>query len=200
MEKIISNTLKNLERNGFKAEYFETKDEVIEKIIKEISSDETVAIGGSMTILDLGFYDKLKEKGNEVLWHWKSTSKDTLKKAMFTDVYLASTNALTEDGKLVSMDGVGNRVTSMIFGHERVYIIAGKNKICKNYEEASERIKNIAAPKNAKRLDVNTPCVHTGRCNDCDSPDRICNAEVILHKNPDNTQIIVYIINEDLGY
>ncbi len=203
MDKRVLDTLESLKRNGFKGEFFETKDEAIEKIITEISEDDSISIGGSMTILDLGLYEKLKEKGNEVYWHWKVPSeegKQELKKAMETDIYLTSTNALTIDGKLVNMDGTGNRVASMIYGHERVYIIAGKNKICKDYEEASIRIKNIAAPKNAKRLNKNTPCVHTGKCNDCDSPDRICKAEVILHKNPDNTQIIVYIINEDLGY
>lgn len=203
MDKRVLDTLENLKKNGFKGEFFETRDEAIEKIISEILEDDSISIGGSMTILDLGLYEKLKEKGNEVYWHWKASAeegKQVLKKAIETDIYLTSTNALTIDGKLVNMDGTGNRVASMIYGHERVYIIAGKNKICKDYEEASNRIKNIAAPKNAKRLNKNTPCVHTGKCNDCDSPDRICKAEVILHKNPDNTQIIVYIINEDLGY
>ncbi len=203
MGKRLLKTLESLKKNGFKGEYFETKDEAIKKLMEEISRDETVAIGGSMTILDLDLYKKLKEEGNEVFWHWKvpaEEGKKELKNAIGTDVYLSSTNALTMDGKLVNMDGTGNRVASMFYGHERVYIIAGKNKVCKDYEEASNRIKNIAAPKNAKRLKKNTPCVHTGKCNDCDSPDRICKAEVILHKNPDNTQIFVYIINEDLGY
>lgn len=202
MDKKILDTLESLKMNGFEGEYFETRDEAIEKLVDEISQDKSVAIGGSVTIQDLGLYEILKEKGNEVFWHWKpaESGKQELKMARRADVYLSSTNALTMDGKLVNIDGTGNRVSSMFYGHERVYIIAGKNKICKDYEDASNRIKNIAAPKNAKRLNKNTPCVHTGKCNDCDSPDRICKAEVILHKNPDNTDIIVYIINDDLGY
>lgn len=202
MEKRFLDTLESLRKNGFKGEYFETRDEAIEKLIDDISKDESVAIGGSVTIQDLDLYEKLKDEGNEVFWHWKpiESGAQELKKARNADIYLTSTNALTMDGKLINMDGTGNRVSSMFYGHERVYIIAGRNKICKDYNAASNRIKNIAAPKNAKRLNKNTPCVHTGKCNDCDSPDRICKAEVILHKNPDNTEIIVYIINEDLGY
>jgi hypothetical protein len=121
-------------------------------------------------------------------------------KAITTDVYLTSTNALTLDGKLVNMDGAGNRVASMIFGHKRVYVIVGKNKICKDYEEASKRIKNVAAPKNAKRLNTNTPCRFTGSCNDCSSPDRLCNVEVILHRNPAGSNVNIFLIDEELGF
>ncbi len=143
----------------------------------------------------------LKKRGNKIFWHWKAKDRDKeLELAKNSQIYISSTNALTLDGKLVNMDGVGNRVSSMFYGHERVYIIAGRNKICKDYDEARERIKMIAAPKNASRLNTNTPCRFTGRCNDCDSSDRICKIEVIIHKNPTGGDIRIYLIDEELGY
>ena len=191
----------SLKVNGFNVEIFETAEEVKEALLNEIDINESVAFGGSTTLEELGLYEELKERGNEVYWHWKVEDKVRERlKAALTDVYLTSTNALTLDGKLVNMDGVGNRVASIAFGHKKVYVIVGKNKICKDYEEASKRIKNIAAPKNAKRLNTNTPCKFTGSCNDCSSPDRLCNVEIILHKNPTGANVNVYIVNEELGF
>ena len=191
----------SLKANGFNVEIFNSAEEAKKALLEEIDVNESVAFGGSITLDGLGLYEELKNRGNEVYWHWKVEDKATERmKAITTDVYLTSTNALTLDGKLVNMDGAGNRVASMIFGHKRVYVIVGKNKICKDYEEASKRIKNVAAPKNAKRLNTNTPCRFTGSCNDCSSPDRLCNVEIILHKNPTGANVNVYIVNEELGF
>ena len=191
----------SLLKNGFKAQVFSNRQEAKEALLKDIELDESIAFGGSVTLNELGLYEEFKSRGNEIYWHWKAEDRGAaLEKAVNTDIYVCSTNALTLDGTLVNMDGIGNRVASMIFGHKRVYVIAGKNKICRDYDEARERIKNVAAPLNAKRLNVNTPCKFTGKCNDCDSPDRICKVEVVLHKNPGGTEVIVYIIDEDLGY
>ena len=104
------------------------------------------------------------------------------------------------DGKLINMDGNGNRVASMVFGHEEVFIVVGKNKICKDYKSAIERIENIAAPKNAKRLGLDTPCNHFGKCNDCNTMDRMCSVETIIHRNPGKTKINICLVNEELGY
>ncbi|NLY66680.1 MAG: LUD domain-containing protein [Tissierellia bacterium] len=191
----------SLLKNGFKAHVFSNSQEAKEALLNDIALDESIAFGGSVTLNELDIYDEFKNRGNKIYWHWKAEDKGAaLENAINTDIYVCSTNALTLDGKLVNMDGTGNRVASMIFGHKRVYVIVGKNKICRDYNEARERIKNIAAPLNAKRLNINTPCKYTGKCNDCDSPERICQVEVVLHKNPNGTEIIVYIINEDLGY
>lgn len=190
-----------LEKNDFNVRIFDNSNDVKDTILKEINQDESVGFGGSTTINDLGIYEELKQRGNSVYWHWKAEDKkEALIKSVNTDVYISSTNALTLDGKLVNRDGNGNRVASMIFGHKRVYIVIGKNKICKNYEEAKERIDTIAAPKNAERLKINTPCRFTGRCSDCDSPDRMCSVETILHKKPNGTSIYLYLVNEELGY
>lgn len=171
------------------------------QLLEDIELNNTIGIGGSVTIQSLNVYEELNARGNKVYWHWKEENKkETLEFAKSADIYLTSTNAVTIDGKLINMDGTGNRVSSMIYGHKRVYIVIGKNKICNSYEEAKYRIGSIAAPKNAERLNLNTPCRFTGECNDCDSPDRMCKAETILHKKPNGTDIIIYLINQDLGY
>lgn len=190
-----------LSKNGFKVERFNTCKDVREYLLKEIEKEESVAIGGSITIEEMKIYEDLKERGSHVYWHWKGeNNKEELEKAKTSKVYLTSSNAITLDGKLVNMDGNGNRVSAMIYGHERVYIVVGKNKISANYEEARDRIRNIAAPLNAKRLNIDTPCNYTGKCSDCDSKDRICNIETIIHKNPGSTQIYICLVDEELGY
>lgn len=191
----------SLEGNGFQVKVFENVSKVKKVLLETIAMDESIALGGSITLSDIGIYEDFKERGNETYWHWKADDKkNELNKAYNADVYITSTNALTLDGKLVNMDGTGNRVSSMFYGHKRVYIIVGRNKICKDYDEAMNRIKNIAAPKNAKRLNINTPCKFIGKCNDCDSPDRICNVEVIIHKNTTGSNINIFLVDEDLGY
>lgn len=192
---------KSLKRNGFQVKVFDNKEEAKKALIESISVDESIAFGGSITLSELEIYDDFKKRGNEIYWHWKGEDrKKELKEAYNSKIYVTSTNALTLDGKLVNMDGTANRVSSMFYGHDRVYIIVGRNKICKDYDDARERIKNIAAPKNAQRLNINTPCKYTGKCSDCNSPDRICNVEVIIHRNPSGANINIYLIDEDLGY
>lgn len=200
MEKRFNELEKVLTKNGFMVKTFNNIGEVKEELLSQIKKEETLGIGGSMTIQQMEIYDDLREIAGEVYWHWKKDIPNAAAKAINADTYITSTNAITMDGKLVNMDGNGNRVASMIFGHKNVYIVVGKNKVCENYEEARERIRTTAAPLNAKRLNLNTPCVHTGRCIDCDSPQRICKAEVILHKNPGSTQVHIYLVNEELGY
>lgn len=186
---------KSCEKNGFNFKEFETVDKAKLELFNEIKMNDKVDFGGSVSLQEFDVYDELKDRGQDVYWHWRDE-----KKSRHGTVYLTSTNALTEDGKLVNMDGVGNRVTSMIYGYENVYIIVGENKLVKNYDEAIERIRNIAAPKNAQRLELSTPCVKTGKCEDCNSPQRICRAETIIHKNPNKTQINIYFIKENLGF
>ncbi|MDY0234712.1 MAG: lactate utilization protein [Gudongella sp.] len=197
----MNKTVEKLNENGFRAMYFNTREAALEELYKNISEEDSVGLGGSMTLLDLGVYEGLVNRGNKVFWHWKAEDKrGAIEKALNSNVYLTSSNAVTEDGKLVNKDGAGNRVASMIYGHEKVFVIVGKNKIVNDYKEAIERIENIAAPLNAKRLNLKTPCVKTGKCSDCSSKDRICNVETIISRNPIGSEIYVYIINEELGY
>lgn len=190
-----------LEKNGYIVRKIDKSEFVLEELFNDISKEDTVGFGGSMTLLELGLFEKLEERGNKVFWHWKSTDRAaTLESAKNADIYLSSVNAITEDGLIVNMDGSGNRVSSMIFGHKRVILIIGKNKITKNYKEARERIRNTAAPKNAMRMKINTPCAITGKCCDCSSPQRICKVESIFHKKPNGTEIILYLVDEEMGY
>lgn len=192
---------KTLESLGYIVDIYNNTDQVKEALLKKISKDDTVGFGGSVTVDQVGIYEALEARGNEVYWHWKAEDKpQALRKATNSDVYISSSNALTEDGKLVNKDGVGNRVASMIYGHRDVYIVVGNNKICRDYEAANERIQSVAGPKNAMRLGLNTPCVQAGRCNNCNSPERICNVESIIDKNPNGTQINILLVNEVLGY
>ena len=189
-----------LRKNGFDADAFETKEDCIRDILRKLPKDTTIAFGGSITLKELGLYERLKEEGYDVKWHWMDKEDNILMNVRTRRVYITSSNAVTEDGKLVNMDANANRVASMMFGRTDVYIICGQNKIVSDEAAAKDRIRNIAAPLNAKRLSVKTPCVTTGKCTDCDSPERICNVETVLHKKPAPTNIHVMLIKEDLGY
>lgn len=198
MEKAV----RSLEKNGFIVKVFDSKDQAAAALLEEIGLDESVGFGGSITLQEMNMFDMLVDRGNTVHWHWKAEDKaGALKNAAVAKVYMTSTNAVTEDGKLVNKDGTGNRVASMFYGHDRVFIIAGKNKVVRNYSDAIYRIEHTAAPLNAKRLKLSTPCVFTGVCSDCDSPQRICNVETTINKKPGGTgKILVFLINEELGY
>lgn len=199
MNKDILLAEESLKKNGFKVKKFDTIDQAKDALMEDIEVEKSIAFGGSMTLDEMALYEDFKAKGNEIYSHW--VNKNTgLERAKEADIYLTSTNALTLDGKIVNMDGVGNRVSSMFYGHERVYIIAGKNKLCRDYNAAKSRIENIAGPKNAKRLDRDTPCTITGKCSDCNSAERICNVEVVIHKNTSGSNINIYLIDKELGY
>ncbi len=202
MEK-IEVLIKNLEKRKIPARYFETKEAAAKAILEEISPEETVTIGGSMTIKDMNLYEDLKNAGNKVLWHWMvapEERKALLKEAAFTDVFLSSTNAITEGGELVNIDGVGNRVSGMYFGHKKVIVVCGINKICTDVISAMDRVKQSACPQNAKRMNLKTPCAITNECNDCLSAERMCNITTIISHKPMSTELKVYIVGEALGF
>lgn len=203
MDKRILNTIKELENNGFKVEYFENTAAVKEALLKKIDIKENVGIGGSKTIFDMSLHEDLIKRGNKVYWHWlvPNEQKDEQRKlASETPVYISSTNGITEDGKLVNIDGLGNRVSSMYYGHERQFVVAGINKISKNIDESIKRIKKEACPPNAERLNLNTPCRYTKECSDCKTPDRMCNITVILDHAPMKSNITIFLVNEKLGF
>jgi len=201
MNDSIKKAIENLRSNGFNVEIFENEAEVKTRILSEVLLSQDVGVGGSVTIRDMGLHEALIERGNNVYWHWlvePSKRDEERKKASRASIYISSTNSITEDGTLVNIDGSGNRVASMFYGHERVYIVAGINKIVQDYDDAIKRIKTVACPQNAQRLNLTTPCRYTGKCNDCNSTDRMCRVEVILKRSTGN--INVYLINKELGY
>lgn len=203
MNDIIKNTMQALKKNNMEVKYFENTEPLVDSLLDEIGRDSVVGIGGSMTIQGIGIAEKLIERGNRVEWHWLEKTAEgkyeARKKQMQSDVYLTSTNALTEAGQLINVDGTGNRVASMIYGPKKVIVICGVNKIVPNLEAAMKRVKKAAA-LNAERLKLKTPCGVNGECIDCSSPQRICNVTTIIEKRPTETEMTVMIVNENLGY
>ena len=189
---------KNLEARGFSVRTFATAAEAA-AYLNEAIDGKTVGFGGSVTLQDMGLYELLGSH-NEVHWHWVNGQEER-KTAMGTQVYLSSANGLAETGEIINIDGSGNRVAATLYGHEKVYLVVGRNKIAPDYEKALWRARNIAAPKNAQRLNCKTPCAVKGdRCYDCKSPGRICRGLVVLWEAMMGMEMEVVLVDEDLGY
>ncbi len=200
----IQKVLGNLSRRGFTPLYFETGKEACDYILDLIPKGQSVGIGGSMTISQLSLDKQLQSGGVTVYSHALVAPelKDRVYQlAASADWYMSSTNALTEDGDFVNIDGSANRISSLCFGVKKIIYVLGTNKITKDLDSAIYRVRNVAAPLNTRRLGRNTPCATSGECCYCDSPDCICNATLISH-HPTKFQEKVYvvIINESLGY
>jgi len=191
---------KNFEAHRFQTQFFQTKEDAAEYLKSEIHG-KTVGFGGSITAKEMGLYDLLKED-NTVYWHWQEPGRETLLKAMTADVYILSANGVSETGELVNIDGTGNRVAASIFGPKKVYYVVGSNKIAPDLPAAMQRAKDIASAKNAVRLNRNTPCVANGgdKCYNCNSPERICNATVIIERPCGGTETVILFVDEELGY
>ena len=193
----LEKTRQNLELRGFKVSCFDTGKEAAAHIASQISGC-TVGFGGSKTLEALGLFETLSGN-NTVYWHWKAPGKETLKAAAFADVYLSSANAISEDGEILNIDGTGNRVAATLYGHRKVYIVAGTNKICPDFASALFRARNTAAVKNCARFGKKTPCQVDGSCHDCRSPERICHALTVLWGPMGGMETEVVLIGEDLG-
>lgn len=192
-----------LEKLGYKVSYFDKKEEATEYISDEING-KNVGFGASVTLRDMGLYEKLSENNN-VVWHWNvpqgKTEFDMRNEARTTDIYISSVNAIAKTGEIINIDGTGNRIAETEFGHKKVYLIAGVNKVAENFETALHRARNVAAPKNAQRLNRKTPCAVKGdKCYNCNSPERICRALSVFWCKPSSCEYEVILINENLGY
>jgi L-lactate utilization protein LutB len=197
-----------LETNNFEV-YLADNGAEAKKIVQEEilpkTGAKTVSWGGSMTFTATGLHDALKSAaGLEVLdtFDKSKSSEEKLelrRQALLSDLFVTGTNAVTEDGMLVNLDMIGNRVGALTFGPKHVVILVGRNKIVSDLDEAMWRIRNYVAPINAMRLDKKVPCVKTSYCEDCKSPDRICNTWTITEKSYPKGRVKVVLINEDLG-
>ena len=195
---IFDTVKKNLEDRGYAVEVFASGVEAAAYLDGAVDG-KSVGFGGSMTLDQLGLYDALG-KHNTVVWHWKQDAGPARREGMFTDVYLSSANGLAETGEIINIDGNGNRVAATLFGHEKVYLVIGRNKLAPTYDEALWRARNIASPQNARRLGKKTPCAVKGdRCYDCKSPDRICRGLVTLWGPMMGMEAEVLLVDEDLG-
>lgn len=187
----------NLLRRGYTVRCFAEAKAAADYLDSAIDG-KTVGFGGSMTLQELGLYERLCAH-NRVYWHWRDPALRP--KAAQAQVYLSSVNALAESGELINIDGAGNRVASTLYGHERVYFVVGCNKLAASFEQALWRARNIAAPKNAQRLQAQTPCAEKGeRCYDCQGSARICRGCVTLWGPMMGTPMEVILIGEPLGY
>lgn len=199
----FSNLKTNLEKKGYAVSAFETAADAAEYMAGKIKNT-TVGIGGSMTARQMGLYEKLSEN-NDVYWHWQlkegQSPQQAYDGARNAAVYISSVNGISETGEIINIDGSGNRVAETIYGHEKIYLLVGRNKIAPDFEKAMWRARNIAAPLNAKRLGTATPCAAKGdKCYDCDSPGRICKAFLVFSCKPNMTNCEIILINEELGY
>jgi len=204
-EQKCKRAVEALNRNEFTAIYCSTRQEASDYIIKEAAEAQTIGFGGSMSVAGLKVDEILKGMGKELLIHGAPglSPEERLavrRRQLTSDLFLTGTNALTLSGCLVNIDATGNRVGSMMFGPKKVIVVAGRNKLVSSVDEAIRRIKEYAAPPNARRLDYNTPCAQTGFCSDCRSPQRICRIITILEKRPALTDMRVLVVNEDMGF
>ena len=198
-----------LESNNFEVYLANDKTDaqkiVLEDIMPKLGA-KTVSWGGSMTFIATGLYDRLKDDAKlNVLdaFDKKISAEEMLERrrqALLVDLFITSTNALTETGQLVNLDMIGNRIGGLTFGPKWVILLVGRNKIVADLDEAMYRVKNYVAPVNSMRLDKKTPCVKTSYCEECKSPDRICNTWTITEKSFPKGRVKVVLINEDLGF
>ncbi|MDC7125437.1 MAG: lactate utilization protein [Spirochaetales bacterium] len=201
----IETLIKSLHRNRIHAKYYKTQDELLASISEHFNSGAIVGVGDSQTLEALGIYNLLKTKEVEFLDKYKTgqsrEEKNLLYRRNFSaDIFISGINAITLEGKIFNLDGNGSRVAPIIYGPKKVLLVCGTNKIVKNDEEAVVRIKNIAAPIDAKRLNKKTPCVKTGRCMNCSSTDKICNYYTIIQGQFDENRIEVFVIDGEYGY
>ena len=198
-------TLKALRQNRFEAEFVPRASDAPGEIFKRIPEGASVGIGGSLTLSQIGFFEEAKRHPIQLLNPFAPglSVEEGLKirrEILLADVFLSSSNAVTEDGKLFNIDGTGNRVAAMAFGPRKVILVCGVNKIVKDMEEAERRVREWVAPMNVKRLGFKNPCAQTGQCADCHSPQRICNIYTILAKKPLRTDFTVLLVGQALGF
>jgi L-lactate utilization protein LutB len=194
-----------LERNGLEALVVGTGAEAVEATLATVSKGASVGLGGSQTVMEIGLLDALRQGDYNLLDQYRDglgreESLAVRKQGTHADYFISGSNAITDDGKIINIDGLGNRLAAFCFGPGKVIIVAGRNKIAGNLDAALARVRNVAAPINARRLGLATPCVTTGKCTDCDSPERICNLTLIIEKQRTKGRIKVILVNEDLGY
>ena len=204
-ETIGLKTVEALKKNGFLAVYFKSGEKASEFIISNVKKGDKVGFGGSMTVKELGIQEKVKAMGAIVLDHGDSTlspeeKMETMRGELLSDVFICSSNAVTLNGELVNIDGVGNRISAMSFGPKKVLVVIGVNKICKDEMSAFERLELIASPMNNKRLNMPNPCTKTGVCIDCHTNSRICRIYSVIKRKPVLTDITVVVIGEDFGF
>ena len=196
----LEKTRKNLENRGFRAHVFATGAEAADYLAQTLHNT-CIGIGGSVTIEEIGVYDRLSAD-NDVIWRWKKPTPDSRERGAAAETFLCSANGVSETGEIVNIDGCGNRVTGTIYGPQRVFLVVGKNKIAPDLNGAIDRARNIAAPLNARRLNRHTPCaVGEPRCHYCRSREKVCGVMTVFFMPPTSVrEFHVLLVDEELGY
>ncbi|TES84674.1 lactate utilization protein [Candidatus Aerophobetes bacterium] len=207
IEEQAKMVVENLKKKGYDAMYVPSAEEACEKVIEALQAGQIIGTGGSITLNETGILSRIRSLNYRLLdpdslgvfseeaWELR---KEALRKS---DVFITSVNALTLDGKMVSIDGAGNRTASMLYGGpEKVIVVVGVNKIVPDVEQALWRVHNVAAVCNARRLNVKVPCAKVPKCVNCSIEERICRAVLILEYRPMRKDYLVIIIGEDYGF
>lgn len=200
-EKLAEKVIKGLESRNMSGYYVASSEEALAKALELIPKGSSITMGGCMSAREIGLVDALKtEDYNFIDRDNYEDKRAAMLMAYDADVFLASANAMTEDGVIVNIDGNANRVSAIAQGPKKVIFIVGMNKICDDVDGAMKRARNVAAPVNAQRFDINTPCNKTGSCMNCKSPDTICCQILITRFSRHPGRIHVILVNDSLGY
>ena len=203
MTALMSNIVFALVRKGFPVHHAATLAEAKTIVLNLIGGKASIGFGGSVTLQEMGLYEDLQAMGRQPHWHWKNDEPkpEVLARAASSDVYLTSANAITADGCLVNIDGTGNRVGAMIAGPKEVIVIAGANKLVDGgIPQALARVKQVACPKNARRLGLDTPCAHLDKCDAASCARSMCNVTSIIERPVGGHRITIVRVDEEAGY
>ena len=204
MQSLANTIIENMKKKNLEGYYCATAKEAVEKALSLMPEGSSVTWGGSMSIIESGLMDAVCQGNYEII------DRDTAKtpeearemyaKQVMSDFYLMSSNAVTMNGELVNIDGRSNRISCLCWGPQNVIVLAGMNKVTPDVDSAIKRVRNIAAPPNAVRLNRNTPCAKTGKCGDCYSPDCICSQILVTRRSSTPNRIKVILVGEELGF
>lgn len=199
-ERLAQTVIKGLQSRNMTGYYAEDKEAALKQALELIEENSTISMGGCMSAHEIGLVQALQEGNYQYLDRSKMGPREGLLAAYDSDVFLSSANAMTSDGILVNIDGNSNRVSCIAQGPKKVIFIVGMNKVCADIDSAMKRARNVAAPTNAQRFDVKTPCKETGKCFDCKSPDTICCQFLITRYSRHTGRIHVILVNDNLGF
>ena len=199
-EKLAQKVIKGLESRNMTGYYAADKEEALKKALELIPEGSTVTMGGAMSAVEIGLVDALVNGNYDFLDRNQMEPREALLKGYDADVFLTSANAMTEDGVMVNIDGNANRVSYIANGPKKIVAIVGMNKVCDDVDGAMKRARNVAAPTNAQRFEIDTPCKKTGSCANCKSPDTICCQFLITRYSRHADRIHVILVNDSLGF
>ncbi len=198
---LAEQVIKGLKSRNMSGYYARSKEEALQKALELIPEGATVTMGGAMSAHEIGLVQALKDGNYNFIDRDQAEDKRAAMLAAYdADVFLSSANAITNDGVLVNIDGNSNRVSAIAQGPKKVVFIVGMNKVCSDVDGAMKRARNVAAPINAQRFGLNTPCAKTGACFNCKSPDTICCQFLITRYSRHEGRIHVILVNDSLGF